>query len=60
MQGAWDAWQWLQPLQVWKAEGRNIGWAEMVAIELMVRQLEELGMGNANILVRSNNEGVVK
>lgn len=43
----------------WKANGRDIGWAEMIAVELAVRYLESLGHRDADILVRSDNEGVV-
>lgn len=56
----WDAWYWAMPASEWKREGRDIGWAEMVAIELVVRRLEELGTADANLLVRSDNEGVIK
>lgn len=59
LEGSWDAWRWAKPLQEWRTEGRDIGWAEMVAIELAVRRLEEIRIADANILVRSDNEGVV-
>ena len=53
------AWRWAVPLSEWKREGRDIGWAEMVAVELVVRHLEQLGMENADILVRSDNSGII-
>lgn len=56
----WDAWRWVVPLTVWHTQGCNIGWAKMVAIELLLRRLEELGWENADLLLRSDNEGVIK
>ncbi|OBZ72642.1 hypothetical protein A0H81_07918 [Grifola frondosa] len=55
----WAAWRWKLPLAEWKACGRDIGWAEMVAVELAIRYVEELGHTNADILIRGDNEGVV-
>ncbi len=57
--GCWDAWKWSIARAGWNTEGRDIGWAEMVAIELVVRRLEELGISDADVLVRSDNQGVV-
>ncbi|KAL1942665.1 hypothetical protein VTO73DRAFT_4905 [Trametes versicolor] len=56
----WDAWRWGVPYEVWHAESRDIGWAEMVAIELVLRCLEERRWENADVLIRSDNEGVIK
>ena len=53
------AWRWAVPLEEWRREGRDIGWAEMVALKLAVRYLEQLGMENADVLVRSDNSGVI-
>lgn len=53
------AWRWAAPLEEWKREGRDIGWAEMVAIELAVRFLEQSRMENADVLVHSDNSGVI-
>lgn len=55
----WDAWKWGAPYAKWHAQGRDIGWAEMVAIELLLRRLEEVGWRNADLLIRSDNEGVI-
>jgi hypothetical protein len=34
----WDAWQWSS---AWHTKGRNIGWAEAIAVELVARILYE-------------------
>jgi hypothetical protein len=52
----WDAWKWSAP---WHNEGRDIGWAESVAVELAARILCERGVANAAILIRGDNQGVV-
>jgi hypothetical protein len=52
----WDAWQWSSS---WHTEGRDIGWAEAVAIELVARILYEQGLSNASILIRGDNQGVI-
>ncbi|GBE80443.1 hypothetical protein SCP_0301580 [Sparassis crispa] len=51
--GEWSAWHWRGPINAWKGEGRDIGWAEMVAIELAVRTVNVLGYHNATILTSS-------
>ncbi|OJT03434.1 hypothetical protein TRAPUB_5853 [Trametes pubescens] len=56
----WDAWHWAVPYGEWHVQGRDIGWAEMVAIELLMRRLEELGWKNADFRIRSDNDGVIK
>ena len=52
----WDAWQWSSS---WHTEGRDIGWAEAVAIELVARILYERGLCNASVLIRGDNQGVI-
>jgi hypothetical protein len=52
----WNAWQWSSS---WHTEGRDIGWAEAVAVELTARILFERGMTNAAILIRGVNQGVI-
>ncbi|THH17690.1 hypothetical protein EUX98_g9078 [Antrodiella citrinella] len=56
VEGQWDAWKWKAG---WKGHGRDIGWAEMIAVELTIRVVECLGHRNAHILIRSDNSGVV-
>lgn len=52
----WDHWR-LQ--QGWKCDGRDIGWAEMVAIELGLLALIERGYHDVHLRIRSDNKGVV-
>ena len=52
----WDAWTWSSS---WHYEGRDIGWAEAIAVELVARILFERGLSNASILIRGDNQGVV-
>jgi hypothetical protein len=54
--GHWIAWQFRTG---WKADGRDIGWAEMIAIELGIRVAIELGFRGTHFLVRSDNTGVI-
>ncbi|GBE86646.1 hypothetical protein SCP_0905260 [Sparassis crispa] len=56
--GEWSSWRWCGEPGVWKCNGRDIGWAEMVAVELAVRTIECLGQQNAHILIRGDNKGV--
>ncbi|CDO77643.1 hypothetical protein BN946_scf184946.g37 [Trametes cinnabarina] len=56
----WDAWRWRVTREVWNTCSRDIGWAEMLAIELLLRRMVEMDWENANLLVRSDNEGVIK
>jgi hypothetical protein len=46
-------------LDGWHADGRDIGWAEMVAIELGLRSVIAAGFRNAHFILRSDNQGVV-
>jgi hypothetical protein len=53
----WSAWKLLSG---WDADRwRNIGWAEGVAVELTVYILEWKGISDANVLIRSDNTGVI-
>lgn len=56
LDGEWDHWRLRQG---WKADGRDIGWAEMVAIELGLLALLETGIRDQHVLFRSDNKGVV-
>lgn len=53
----WAAWRLLPGWDV--DRWRHIGWAEGIAVELLVYILEEKDVQNANVLVRSNNQGVI-
>jgi hypothetical protein len=52
----WLAWKLLLG---WKAEGHEIGWAEMVAVELAYLTVIAAGFSNCHIILRSDNQGVV-
>ena len=52
----WDAWR-LCP--GWDRDGRNIGWAEMVAIELGLLFAIHHGYSDIHFLIRSDNQGVI-
>lgn len=52
----WLAW----PLKSgWKSDGRDIGWAEMIAINLAVKTLITAGYTGCHIILKSDNTGVV-
>lgn len=53
--GQWAAWKLVDG---WKTDGRDIAWAEMTAIELAVRTIEQMGLSNTDILIRGDNTGV--
>jgi len=53
---AWDAWE-LQ--EGWKGNGRTIGWAEFIAIELGLLLAISQGHSNTHFLIRSDNQGVI-
>jgi hypothetical protein len=54
--GQWQAWQ-LAPS--WKVNGCNIGWAEMLAIELGLRLALAHGFWDTHFLIHSDNMGVI-
>lgn len=54
--GRWMAWK-LKP--GWKSDGRDIGWAEIVAIELALLVLISLGYSSLHFIIHSDNQGVV-
>jgi hypothetical protein len=54
--GKWDAWILLPG---WKSEGRDIGWAEMVAVELGLRLAITQGAHDIHLILRSDNTGVI-
>ena len=52
----WDHWR-LRPN--WDRDGRNIGWAEIVAIELGLLFAIHRGYTDIHFLIKSNNQGVI-
>lgn len=61
----WAVWKWAPGFKVGPKQSHNIGWAEAVAVELGLRTASAVGLlavrdvHASNILVRSDNEGVV-
>ncbi|PPQ94515.1 hypothetical protein CVT25_014169 [Psilocybe cyanescens] len=55
--GEWNSWKLRKN---WKANGRNIGWAEFVAIEIGLLHAIHLGHTNVHFLIRSDNQGVIE
>jgi len=51
-QDRWLAWKLRDG---WKSDGRDIGWAEMVAVELAVVTLVCVGINSAHLILRSDN-----
>ncbi|EUC56894.1 reverse transcriptase/ribonuclease H, putative [Rhizoctonia solani AG-3 Rhs1AP] len=43
----------------WDSDDRNIGWAEMVAVELGVLAAIDHGLSNISLTIRSDNQGVI-
>ena len=52
----WDFWK-LRP--GWDRDGRNIGWAEIVAIELGLLLAVHHGHSDVHFMVKSDNQGVI-
>ena len=52
----WNAWELRDS---WKSINRDIGWVETIALELAVLWLVDVGFNNSNIVVHSDNTGVV-
>lgn len=53
----WLAWELLDG---WRANGRDIGWAEMVAIDLGLRALVRSGLRDVRVQLHSDNQGGVQ
>ena len=56
LDGRWLAWQFQEG---WQAEGCEIGWAEMVAVELAIWTLITSKFENCHIIMLSDNQGIV-
>ena len=56
LENEWDAWKLKEG---WNRDGRDIGWAESVAIELGLHMAIARGYTNTHIPIRSDNEGVI-
>lgn len=54
--GKWNAWRLIPG---WKGDSRDIGWAEMVAVELALLSLISAGHSSKHFIVHSDNQGVI-
>ena len=54
--GEWDAWKFSPG---WNTDGRNIGWAEIIAIELGLLLAVHKGYSHSHLLIKSDNQGVI-
>lgn len=54
--GTWAAWRLRHN---WKTDGRDIGWAEAVALELALRALHEQGLRDIDLIVHGDNTGAI-
>ncbi|RXW11908.1 hypothetical protein EST38_g13947 [Candolleomyces aberdarensis] len=52
----WDAWRLAKS---WKGPGRDIGWLECLALELLVLHLEAKGLKDCRVRVQSDNQGII-
>jgi len=52
----WYAWALIPG---WKSDGRDIGWAETIALELAVLILSDEGFHDCSIIVHGDNTGVI-
>jgi hypothetical protein len=52
----WDFWKFTKG---WNSGGRNIGWAEMVAIELGLLFAVHCGHSDIHFIINSDNQGVI-
>jgi hypothetical protein len=52
----WDSWKLIPG---WNTDGRNIGWAEIVAIELGLLFAVHNGYSDVHFLIKSDNQGVI-
>ena len=43
----------------WRGPSRDIGWLEGIAVKLVILATRAMGIRNADILIRSDNEGVI-
>ncbi|OBZ77375.1 hypothetical protein A0H81_02563 [Grifola frondosa] len=57
IRGWWRAWRLLPG---WKRDGRDIGWAEAVGFELLIRTIIQVGIAEPHFKVYGNNIGVVE
>lgn len=54
--GRWAFWR---TTEDWRGPSRDIGWLEASAIELAVRLIHTKGISDTDVLIRSDNQGVI-
>jgi len=54
--GCWAAWHLVDG---WKVDGRDISWAEAIALKLAILWLKQQKFGDAEIIIRGDNTGVI-
>jgi hypothetical protein len=54
--GRWAAWRLAEG---WRGDGRDIGWAETIAMELAALWIAAAGISDAHVRVNSDNTGVI-
>ena len=55
-----DEWDFWQLLPGWDKNGQNIGWAEMISIELGLLFAIHCGFSDTHFLIKSDNQGVIQ
>jgi hypothetical protein len=56
----WNArWAFWRTNETWRGPSRDIGWLEATAIELAIRLLYSKRITHADVLIRSDNQGVI-
>jgi hypothetical protein len=56
VEGRWRAWKLLPG---WNTDGRDIGWAESVALEFAVHHLVQSGFSHVRLLIHSDSQGTI-
>jgi hypothetical protein len=54
--GEWESWRFSKN---WDTNGRNIGWAEIIAIEFGLLFVVQKGFSDTHFLIKSDNQGVI-
>jgi len=52
----WAAWKLVAG---WNSLGRDIGWAESIALELVVIMIVDQGFNDCHVMIRGDNTGII-
>jgi len=56
----WNScWAYWQTSETWCGPSRDIGWLEAIAVELAIHLIHSKGIQDADVLIRSDNQGVI-